>query len=79
MGRSPEQMGQWDGLSVFATEDQARRQARALPRLGRFVAEIDIGDGSFRVERTNPGNPGHHTLWGNAERVVQRVVRVTPV
>ena len=48
------------GVSVQATEAQARRKARALPSLGTFIAKLVIpNDARIRIERTK--GPGHHT------------------
>ncbi len=59
---------QWNGLSVFATEAQAKRRARDRPRLGAFVTEREVpDDGSIRYERTSPGTPGHCTLGGTPQ------------
>ena len=70
----------WDGLSMYATEAQARRKARGVPALGAFIATVDIPeDGSVRYERTLKSS-GHHTVWGDAARLLERVVLpVTPV
>jgi hypothetical protein len=32
----------WHGLSVYATEAQARRHAKASPMLGDYLAEMDV-------------------------------------
>lgn len=56
-----------NGISVFATEDQARRQAQEFAILGTFIAAVQIPvGGAFQYERTgqrrgevwglNPGN-----------------------
>ena len=73
----PEVLRLWDGLSVWATEAQARRQARGLPFLGSYIAEMDIPT-NVRCERTRR-TPGHYTIWGNPAVLLACVVRVVPV
>lgn len=64
----------WAGLSVWATEAQARRQQRRFPRLGDFAAALVIDDEQVRVARTY--GPGHHTIWGDPEALLAGVVQV---
>ena len=69
----------WDGLSVFETEAQARQQARAFPRLGRYIAALEIlMGGPIRFERTTR-TEGHYTLWGEAGEILEWVRSVVPV
>lgn len=69
----------WDGLSVYATFDQAARKARQSPMIGRYIAELRIVEGGpIRFERTTR-EPGHHTLWGDPSALLRAVVRVRPV
>jgi hypothetical protein len=76
---SPETRRLWDGLSVNATEAQARRRARQYPVLGAYIAVLEIPvASSVRVERTT-GVPGHHTMWGEPEELLRFVVRVVAV
>ena len=68
----------WDGISVFATFQQARNKANRYD-LGRFIAEVLIPENSpIRVERTTR-SPGHHTLWSEPDAVLRCVVRVLPL
>jgi hypothetical protein len=65
----------WGGLSCWATEAGARRNARRYRAQGAYVARIDLEDGSpIRVERTL--GPGHYTLWGEPSDFLARVVSV---
>ena len=67
------------GLSMFRTMPQALRKARAFPFLGGFIATVRLpGDSSFTVERTT-ASAGHHTVWGDAAALLERVVAVQPV
>jgi hypothetical protein len=72
----------WSGISLHQTEAQSRRQAAELPRLGKYLAELQIPDDaaqSIRWERTIPHNDGHFTLWGDADSLLACVVRVIAI
>jgi hypothetical protein len=82
---TPEKLHLWSGLSVFATEAQARRQARSYPMLGGFIAEIvfppPTSEGlpfDLICERTLR-TPGHYTLWAVPALLLACVTRVVPV
>lgn len=69
------------GSSVYRTWAQAKKTAKKRPPwLGRgFIAEIRIPSGSSaRVERTTR-SAGHYTLWADARRVMEWVVRVEAI
>jgi hypothetical protein len=67
------------GLSMYRTAAQARRKARALPFLGGFIAAVRVPmAGAFIVERTT-SSAGHHTVWGDAEALLECVVTIEPV
>jgi hypothetical protein len=79
-GDDPETRRLWDGLSVYATEAQARAKARQLPALGGYVARLELPPGApVRVERTVPRSRGHHTVWGAPAVLLRCVVVVVPV
>jgi len=67
-----------EGLSVFATVNQARRNARSFRAHGRYIAEVVIDDESLTVERTGR-QPGHHTIWGDPAALLRSTARVLPV
>jgi len=68
------------GLSVYATLAQARRKARGVTVLGRFVAQLEIPDETLvRAERTFSRSPGHHTLWAEPAELLRYVATVQPV
>lgn len=70
----------WDGISVYATEQQARRKVQDYPFLGSFIAQLEIPDqASLRIERTLRRSRGHHTLWGDSAYLLRCVVSVIPV
>ena len=68
------------GVSVFATEAQARGRARARPELGAYLARLQIpDDGSGQPLR---GHRGHHTIWAEPKQPlawVKEVVAVGPL
>ncbi len=51
----PDVYRRWTGLSLFGTEDQARRAAKRFPMLGSFIAALDLPSG--------PGGPVEETAW----------------
>jgi len=60
----PEIQQRWTGLSLFGSEEQARRVVRRLPMLGSYIAAIDVPPGAgMRAEPTT--GPGHYTLGGD--------------
>ncbi len=69
----------WDGLSMYATEAQARATADAYPRRGwRAVAAVALPDGGrFRIRKTL--GPGHYTVWGDAADLLACVIEYTPL
>ncbi|MGI8854188.1 MAG: hypothetical protein ACR2JW_00425 [Thermomicrobiales bacterium] len=69
----------WDGLSMYATEAQARATAAAYPRRGwRAVAAVDLpDDGRFRIRKTL--GPGHYTVWGEAADLLACVMEYNPL
>lgn len=75
---APEKVRLWSGLSVFATEAQAHRQARAYPMLGGFVAELVIPAGADLTYERTLRTPGHHTLWAAPALLHGCVTRVVP-
>ena len=69
----------WDGISVNATEAQARRRALAQPYLGAYIAELVISESDPITVRRTGTSRGHHTLWGDAADLLARVNRVVRV
>jgi hypothetical protein len=69
----------YDGVSVYWTEIQARNRARATPRLGGYIAVLDIPENApITIQRTGLGR-GHHTLWGPPDEMLRCVVNVLVV
>ena len=64
---------------MYATETQARNQAKAKPWLGVYIAEIVMSEGDpITFRRTGTGR-GHHTLWDEPIRLRALVTRVALV
>ena len=77
---NPERQRLWDGISVNATEAQARNRATDYPAMGRWVARLEIPDDApVRAEPTLPNSRGHHTLWGDPAALLRCVAGVVPV
>jgi hypothetical protein len=77
--RTPDLERLFAGLSVFETLEQARRQAETYPRLGRFIAEIEIPlDAPIECQRTTR-TEGHWTIWARPDYLLERIVMVTSV
>ena len=67
------------GLSLYDTWDGAANTARDYPKIGAFIAAVDVpDDGRYRLERTT-ASAGHWTAWGDADALLACVVSVTPV
>jgi hypothetical protein len=68
----------WDGFSVMDSEAGARELAAEYPRLGGYIAAIEVVEGSgIRTERTH-NREGHYTMWGTPEVVMAHVRSVVP-
>lgn len=66
------------GVSVYLSLEQARDTARRWPRLGAFVARLELlppSAASFALTSF----PGHLTVWGRAADLVGAVVSIVPV
>ena len=69
----------YDGISVYATETQARNQVRAKPWIGRYIAVLHVTeDGPITFRRTGVGR-GHHTLWGDPSDLLGCIVDVLSI
>jgi hypothetical protein len=76
---TPENRRLCQGISVYATEAQARRKGRASPMLGAYIARIELpDDGPIESERTTTSS-GHHTLWGDPLIILAAITDVVAV
>jgi hypothetical protein len=78
----PARLRSWQRVSVFDTEDGARRVARASRnmRLGRYIAQLRIPvDQPERFDLERTGSHGHYDVRASAADLLACVVRVVPV
>jgi hypothetical protein len=68
----------FDGLSVSSTIEGARYTIERFPRLGAFIAMLDVpDDGRFRIEQTTL-TVAHYTIWGDTVALLEFVTAVLP-
>ena len=78
--QTPELLRRWRGISLYATEAQARATALWRPSIGRYIALVRIEEGApIYVEQTGDPASGHHTAWGEPAEFRARVVWIVPV
>ncbi len=66
------------GLSMHLRRKMAVATARRWPRLGRHLAEVELGPGNgFCWAHTV--RPGHITVWGRPEQLFACVVDILPI
>jgi hypothetical protein len=66
------------GISVYMSHDQASQTARRWPKLGDYVARIELqADRGFNVART--GHAGHLTLWAEPVKLRDATVDIHTV
>jgi hypothetical protein len=76
---TPEIRRSWEGVSVRSTLPAVRALARQFPRIGSFIAVLEIADDSpVLVEKTGT-SPTHYDLFGEASDMRAAVVAVFPV
>ncbi len=70
----------WVGVSTYAALAQARGTAARYPRLGIFIAALDVPTTleAFRIERSL-GTVGHCTVWGDPYMLSSRIHALFPV
>jgi hypothetical protein len=66
----------WEGVSMWTDLERVRRMALRTPRLGKFLAVVDLPDS---VEREQEGPPGHFEVYGRAVDLHACVVETQPV
>jgi hypothetical protein len=76
---TPELRRSWEGVSVRSTLDSARDLVRQFPRLGRFIAILELLEGGpVRWEQTF-GDLTHYDLHGDPRDMLAAVVAVVSV
>jgi hypothetical protein len=74
---TPREIHMYKGVSVFETEEQARKLASEVRRRYDHIAEVSIPEGVL-VERQGL-REGHHNVYASADDLLHWVVRVVPV
>ena len=67
---TPERVHLWRGISVFDSEELARKKARTVPQIGGYIVRLEVGDNSGIVSMPTFGK-GHYTLWGAVEHIAR--------
>jgi hypothetical protein len=66
------------GISMYLDRDTAVGTAERFPKLGGFLAEVDLADGrGFNYAFT--GHRHHLTIWGDPVKLSEATVDVDPV
>jgi hypothetical protein len=65
-----------EGVSVYATLAQARRNARAFPGHGSYIAELAIYDDTPAIVERTGRQPGDHTIWADPAELLRCVTSV---
>jgi hypothetical protein len=65
------------GVSMWATQTQARKKARAMAWLGHVIAQVALPDSAV-VERTTSSR-GHHTVWDDPNVLAGAVIDTSDV
>ena len=74
----PEVVRRWDKVSMWDDEERARKWARLRPRLGAFIARVDIPSTStIAAEAT--GAEGHFSVAATGAELWQYVTSIIPV
>lgn len=69
----------WNGVSVYDSLPRARKRAMVYPMLGDYIAEIALSSDDDVIQERTTTTRGHYTLWGSADLLLARVVRVVAV
>jgi hypothetical protein len=66
------------GISVYTDVQVARGTAKRFPRLGNFIAHVDL-DASMGSDYAHTGHPLHLTLWADPIKLRAAVIDIEPV
>jgi hypothetical protein len=66
----------YDGVSVFDSPAGAWAMVDRYPRMGSLLAVLDVPDGDERIRYDKTRGPGHYTLWGQPQNMLDRVVSI---
>jgi hypothetical protein len=76
---TPDLLRRWGAISVLGTMALAQRYARLFPRLGSYVAEIDLPDELILRLEEDQETAGHYELWAAPQDCLARVTHVERV
>lgn len=65
----------WQGVSMFATFDRASSAAQTFPKLGSYVASVDLQPG-MGFSYALWGSTGHMSVWGDPARLAGQVADI---
>ncbi|MDQ3768039.1 MAG: hypothetical protein M3370_00955 [Actinomycetota bacterium] len=66
------------GISVYTDPSVARGTAERFPKLGDYIAEVNI-DATMGVDYARTGHPLHLTLWADPVKLCAAVADIEPV
>ena len=63
--RRPERKnpGEWAGISMFNSVEEARRRVAKYPQMGTAIAQVEGIDPVWSIVKPT-GEDGHYTAWG---------------
>jgi hypothetical protein len=65
------------GLSMYELASQAEQTARLFPKIGRYIARLELGGGcGFNLAPT--AQAGHWTVWGRPDQLLAAVADIYP-
>ena len=68
----------WGAVSMFERREQARSLAQKLPKLGDSIAAVRL-EPDAGISLASWGSPGHTSVWGPPDRLVESVIEVVAV
>jgi hypothetical protein len=66
------------GISVYLAQERARETAVVWPRLGEYIAEVNL-EPDIGAAFALTAQPGHLTVWGRAPQLLAAVADIVPV
>lgn len=72
-GATAEHLRSWDALSAYSSEEGARRQAQAVPQIGKWIVCYVIPEGTG-VTWEETLEPGHYDVRGDGEELKKFLV-----
>ncbi len=73
---TPEVLGAWRSVSFWDTPEAAEELARAYPKLGQWIATVELPP---EIAPVPYGSPGHWDVEADPTDLLRALVRVVPV